>query len=1064
MVSIPPVSKFKKILKGSHSRKLDALPPVIIPITSNTVSKRRAPIERLPSALICEIGRISAVKEVLSLGLCSRHLYNLLLPILYASVDLKTNRQCKTTLIALSKRPEISFHVRSLRVHVNSQQWTDSSDEIDENLIATLIARSATNRLFRALEEFEWDGREMPKDELWKALRMSCQNLKRISTNIGDDSLDPNSGLWEFSDLRLFSLRVRCHSLEWIRDGLPKPEKLPRQFWAMLLERSPYLESLTIGSPVPTPRLFDVKHISYGRWAHLRKLVLGDVALISGDDTGGKRGEEKCARDVAAFEAFLEWHGRKRLKCLQIEATLGGAHFLAGFPRGFTFNGAYSGGADLGHLRHRHSSSLGTAHGHPQFASQYAASSMSHEPTQYANSGSSHGHAGSASSHGIPPVPILLPAPARRETRRVSIQSTSFSPPRSQSPPLVSNFPPPPPSSFSQNHSLRSYVYPRAHPQPSPQPQPRSPTYVQFQHHNSLSQSPSFTQLRQTQTLPHPLSSLEEFAGPVPLLKGLPLSCRSPVDGLRKITLTGLLPNSASVVRAANALREFEALEELGVWMDLSFGGSGDKGIGIASDASSLSSRNSAEGLFGSGRNSTTHVTDPQMLSILLNACPRLKRLDALCFTRPGVTIREYAAALRPFGHLRHFQLTKIHKSGDEELTKSAARFFEGSSYGNGLQTLRLKVTCDAWFVHGGGRVKALGTYERISHSYAGPSHAQSLHDLPISPLADEPKPTVPHVDDILVREWGMRNMSRSDFSRVTLVPLIPIPNHRPRRQSLTESLLGRARSFRGSEAPPSAFSMRSSSRHRRGSMSAASATSSRDTSPSPPPSTRRRRFSDAVSGKFSGWTIGPASASSSRSDFFSESQHGHGQFQTSSDAGIPSATSDVNHRRGATLPFPPPATSLADAERGLDTRARSHSVPEGMRRSVDTTSSGMANAINLNQETEGGGQCSSPLPSLTSSLSPRSSISSSSRSAASERHNSLNGKKKWLLGRWGHRHSASDDSKGRENVREKASERGVQEVVRGMDGGRKPLRVKIAGVDRKEDVKEEDEDGFILL
>lgn len=401
----------------------------------------------------------------------------------------------------------------------------------------------------------------------------------------------------------------------------------------MLLERSPYLESLTIGSPVPTPRLFDVRHISYGRWGRLHTLVLGDVAVLSADDTGGKRGEEKIARDIAAFEAFLEWHARKHLKCLKVEATLGGAHFLAGFPRGFTFNGVYNGGAELGQLRHRQSSSLGG----PQHA-QYAASSMSHEPSQYAPS-SSHGHAGSASSHGVPPVPILFPAPAKRETRRVSIQSTSFSPPRSQSPPLVSSFPPPPPSSFSQAHSLRSYVYPRAHPPALPQSQPRSATIVQFQHHNSLSQSSSFTQLRQLPSLPHPLSTLEEFAGPVPLLKGLPPSCRSPIDGLRKITLTGLLPNSASVTRAANALREFEALEELGVWMDLSFGGSGDKGIGMASDASSLSSRNSVDGLFGSGRNNTTHATDPQMLSILLNACPRLKKLDALCFTRPGVNI-----------------------------------------------------------------------------------------------------------------------------------------------------------------------------------------------------------------------------------------------------------------------------------------------------------------------------------------------------------------------------------------------------------------------------------------
>lgn len=95
----------------------------------------------------------------------------MLAPVLYQTVELKTNKQCKTTLIALAKRPEITQHVLRLVVRPNSLEWTDPADQMDEDLIACLIARMA-DRL-RNLEAFEWDGMEMPDDELWSALKTS---------------------------------------------------------------------------------------------------------------------------------------------------------------------------------------------------------------------------------------------------------------------------------------------------------------------------------------------------------------------------------------------------------------------------------------------------------------------------------------------------------------------------------------------------------------------------------------------------------------------------------------------------------------------------------------------------------------------------------------------------------------------------------------------------------------------------------------------------------------------------------------------------------------------------
>jgi hypothetical protein len=96
----------------------------------------------------------------------------LLAPVLYSTVELKTNKQCKATLVALSKRPENTRHIRRLIVRPNNLEWTDPGDEIDEDLIATLVA-SMANQL-RTLEAFEWDGIEMPNDNVWSALKKSC--------------------------------------------------------------------------------------------------------------------------------------------------------------------------------------------------------------------------------------------------------------------------------------------------------------------------------------------------------------------------------------------------------------------------------------------------------------------------------------------------------------------------------------------------------------------------------------------------------------------------------------------------------------------------------------------------------------------------------------------------------------------------------------------------------------------------------------------------------------------------------------------------------------------------
>jgi len=52
-------------------------------------------------------------------------------------------------------------------------EWTEHGDEVDEDLLAGLVAKMAERRGLKSLEAFEWDGMEMPVDELWEALKTS---------------------------------------------------------------------------------------------------------------------------------------------------------------------------------------------------------------------------------------------------------------------------------------------------------------------------------------------------------------------------------------------------------------------------------------------------------------------------------------------------------------------------------------------------------------------------------------------------------------------------------------------------------------------------------------------------------------------------------------------------------------------------------------------------------------------------------------------------------------------------------------------------------------------------
>ncbi|KAJ7851989.1 hypothetical protein B0H13DRAFT_2399116 [Mycena leptocephala] len=266
-----------------------------------------APVELLPANILQEIaGHISCLTDVLNFGLTSHQMWGLLMPRMYANVDLKTNKQCKL-LSVLAKRPGVVRHIRKLAVRPNNAEWTLPEEPINEVAVSDLVSRMAVQ--LTSLHTFIWDGLEQPEDQLWLKLRKSCPHLVNIGTTVGEEPVENTSHLFDFRNLKTFSFVVKCASLDWLADGRPPTEKLPRRFWEMLVEHCPDLEELIIGGAAPCPRLFDIRPVSYGQWPRLRSLTLGDLVM--------QAPPKNDRRKEPSFMAFLRSHPQLRIIKMQ---------------------------------------------------------------------------------------------------------------------------------------------------------------------------------------------------------------------------------------------------------------------------------------------------------------------------------------------------------------------------------------------------------------------------------------------------------------------------------------------------------------------------------------------------------------------------------------------------------------------------------------------------------------------------------------------------------------------------------------------------------------------------
>ncbi|KAG6887974.1 hypothetical protein C0992_010035 [Termitomyces sp. T32_za158] len=137
------------------------------------ITARRPPESHrcaIPTDVIRNVGHHTAsLRDVLSISLTCQSVRTVLIPRLYATVELTTNRCCKIALEAFSHSPKITHYIRVLTVRPNNVERTPQGDYLDEDFVAGLIMNMAIR--MPLLRSFHWDGLEMPDDKLWLTLR-----------------------------------------------------------------------------------------------------------------------------------------------------------------------------------------------------------------------------------------------------------------------------------------------------------------------------------------------------------------------------------------------------------------------------------------------------------------------------------------------------------------------------------------------------------------------------------------------------------------------------------------------------------------------------------------------------------------------------------------------------------------------------------------------------------------------------------------------------------------------------------------------------------------------------
>lgn len=255
-----------------------------------------APFCAVPADLLIEIASLLDSREdILNFCLTSTNVFANVSTVLYERVCVKSANQCTVTLGMLCRRPDIARHVREL-VYQPHGRSASSGDEA-----ASAIIKAASSQHLDALVRFQWDDEELPyREDMWFALRVCCPQLRYITTSLGAILPNLNSHLFDFADLKGFSLVLKTGFYENHNElFLDEDHPIATKFKKMLIDHCPNLEELGVDGSYSVPT--DMHFIVGGRWPQLRKLTLGDVCIDWFPRSLGQ-GEKR------PFIAFLEAH------------------------------------------------------------------------------------------------------------------------------------------------------------------------------------------------------------------------------------------------------------------------------------------------------------------------------------------------------------------------------------------------------------------------------------------------------------------------------------------------------------------------------------------------------------------------------------------------------------------------------------------------------------------------------------------------------------------------------------------------------------------------------------
>jgi hypothetical protein len=101
----------------------------------------------------------------------SSHVRTLLLPALYDTIILKSSKHCRLTLTMLLTHPHLCTYIKKLAVRPNYYlAWPKSDRTLDENWVVKMIID--LSKYLKNMHTFDWDGLELPQDQLWDELRI----------------------------------------------------------------------------------------------------------------------------------------------------------------------------------------------------------------------------------------------------------------------------------------------------------------------------------------------------------------------------------------------------------------------------------------------------------------------------------------------------------------------------------------------------------------------------------------------------------------------------------------------------------------------------------------------------------------------------------------------------------------------------------------------------------------------------------------------------------------------------------------------------------------------------